>query len=151
MAGVFTVSAHHVSYDLSGTIITNGVATDIAGACEVLQGAAQGYTIATNKGTIAPFKISEPSSVRSWFGGKAGSLLDVYGGEWHWDNTTFAHEDRIGNGTYGYWDPAPTEAYDEEVYNYSKWMWWDSVDQTQANTAKGEHFRVIQPGTLIID
>lgn len=96
MAGVFTVSAHHVSYDLSGTIITNGVATDIAGACEVLQGASQGYTIATNKGTIAPFKISEPSSVRSWFGGKSGSLLDVYGGEWHWDNFTLRLLDNRG-------------------------------------------------------
>ncbi|MBO7513866.1 MAG: phage tail protein, partial [Fibrobacter sp.] len=26
--------------------------------------------------------------VRSWFGGKAGSLLDVYGGEWKYDNYT---------------------------------------------------------------
>ena len=30
----------------------------------------------------------QPASVRSWFGGKQGSLLDVYGGEWKYDNYT---------------------------------------------------------------
>ena len=36
-----------------------------------------------------PFKVKAPSSVRSWFGGKEGSLLDIYGtAEWKYDNFT---------------------------------------------------------------
>ncbi len=86
MAGVFTIAAHHISYDLSGVVIASGTASDVAGACDILQNAAVGFTISTDKQTVAPFKIYEPSSVRSWFGGKNGSLLDAYGGEWYWNN-----------------------------------------------------------------
>lgn len=86
--GRFTVNARHISYDLSGYVITSGTAANAAAACALLQTNASGWTISTNKSTAASFKITEPSSVRSWFGGKAGSLLDVYGGEWHFDNFT---------------------------------------------------------------
>lgn len=86
--GRFTVSARHISYDLSGYVITSGSANNVGAACALLQTNASGWTISTNKSTAASFRITEPSSVRSWFGGKAGSLLDAYGGEWHFDNFT---------------------------------------------------------------
>jgi len=85
--GRFTVNAQHISYDLSGKVIKNGTANNIATACSVLQAQAGNYTINTTKSTLGDFTITEPSSVRSWFGGKQGSLLDVYGGgEWHFNN-----------------------------------------------------------------
>lgn len=84
--GSFTCNARHISYYLSGKVITSGTAANVAAACALLQSQATGWTISTNKSTAAAFKITEPSSVRSWFGGKAGSLIDVYGGEWHFDN-----------------------------------------------------------------
>lgn len=86
--GSFTCNARHISYYLSGKVITSGTAANVAAACALLQSQATGWTISTNKSTAASFKITEPSSVRSWFGGKAGSLIDVYGGEWHFDNFT---------------------------------------------------------------
>ena len=86
--GSFTCNARHISYYLSGKVITSGTAANVAAACALLQSQATGWTISTNKSTAAAFKITEPSSVRSWFGGKAGSLIDVYGGEWHFDNFT---------------------------------------------------------------
>ena len=86
--GRFTINARHISYYLSGNTITSGTAANCAAACSLLQSSASGWTISTNKSTAATFTITEPSSVRSWFGGKAGSLLDVYGGEWHYDNFT---------------------------------------------------------------
>jgi phage minor structural protein len=86
--GNFTCNARHISYYLSGKVITSGTAANVAAACALLQSQATGWTISTNKSTAAAFKITEPSSVRSWFGGKAGSLIDVYGGEWHFDNFT---------------------------------------------------------------
>ena len=87
MNGRFEVKAQHITYDLSGKVITTGTASNCTGACSLLQAQAGSFTINTDKAVSASFEITEPSSVRSWFGGKAGSLLDVFGtGEWHYDN-----------------------------------------------------------------
>lgn len=43
------------------------------------------FNLSTNKTSNADFTVNMPSSVRSWFGGKEGSLLDIYGGEWEYD------------------------------------------------------------------
>ena len=84
----FTCYGQHISYDLSGKVITTGTASSCVAACALLQAQAGNFTINTDKTVSASFSISEPSSVRSWFGGKSGSLLDVYGGEWKYDNYT---------------------------------------------------------------
>lgn len=85
--GHFDVYAQHISYGLSGKPIYSGSANNIVTACAVLEASAGGFTIDTTKETLGNFNITEPSSVRSWFGGKEGSLLDVYGsGEWKYDN-----------------------------------------------------------------
>ena len=97
MNGRFEVSAQHISYDLSGKIITSGTATTCATACQLLTANAGNFTITTTKTVTADFKISEPSSVRSWFAGKQGSLLDVFGtGEWQYDN--FSAELKLNRG-----------------------------------------------------
>ena len=89
MSGQFTVYCQHVSYLLSGKVITSGTAGSCTAACSLLTASAGGFTINTDKNVSADFNITEPSSVRSWFGGKQGSLLDVYGtAEWHYDNFT---------------------------------------------------------------
>ena len=82
----FTINAQHISYDLSGKVITAGSAGSCVAACALLQTKAGNFTVDTDKSVTAPFSVSEPSSVRSWFGGKQGSLLDLYGGEWKYDN-----------------------------------------------------------------
>lgn len=86
--GRFLVSAQHISYDLSGKVITTGSATSCVAACAVLDAAAGNFTINTDKSVTANFSVSEPGSVRSYFGGRSGSLLDVYGGEWKYNNYT---------------------------------------------------------------
>ncbi len=86
MAGKFTVYARHLSYDMSDLVITGGSASSCAAACLLLTQSAGNFTITTDKATAGNFTVLQPSSVRSWFGGKKGSLLDVYGGEWHYDN-----------------------------------------------------------------
>lgn len=89
MNGQFTVYCQHVSYLLSGKVITTGTASSCVAACTLLTAQAGGFTIDTDKNVSADFEITEPSSVRSWFGGKKGSLLDVYGAaEWHYDKFT---------------------------------------------------------------
>jgi len=87
MNGQFTVYCQHISYLLSGKVISSGTAGSCSAACLLLTGSAGGFNITTDKTVTADFEITEPSSVRSWFGGKKGSLLDVYGtAEWHYDN-----------------------------------------------------------------
>lgn len=79
MNGKFTVYAKQISYDLSGYTITSGTANNASLACALLQAAASGYTITTDKETTGAFRIYEPASVRSYFGGKQGSFLDIFG------------------------------------------------------------------------
>ena len=88
MNGRFTIYGQHISYDLSGKIATSGSADSCANACILLTtNFAGNFTITTDKAVSAHFEIDVPSSVRSWFGGKSGSFLDVFGtGEWHYDN-----------------------------------------------------------------
>lgn len=88
MNGRFSVYGQHISYDLSGKIATSGSADSCANACILLTtNFAGNFTITTDKAVSAHFEIDVPSSVRSWFGGKSGSFLDVFGtGEWHYDN-----------------------------------------------------------------
>ena len=87
--GVCEIRARHLIYDLSGVPVLPFTATSCSAACAGLinnAAVASPFTISTTVGTIADFKVDVPSSVRSWFGGKEGSLIDVYGGEWSYDN-----------------------------------------------------------------
>lgn len=89
--GVVTITARHLIYDLSGIPVAPFTATSASAACAGLLSHAlveSPFQIGTQIGTIADFKVDVPSSVRSWFGGKEGSLIDVYGGEWAYDNYT---------------------------------------------------------------
>lgn len=83
----FTVKARHISYDLCGTPIYSGLADNVADALQLLKKASTGYTFSTDKTNTGTFRVYAPSSVRSWLGGKDGSILDIYGpGEYHYDN-----------------------------------------------------------------
>lgn len=87
--GRFEINAKHISYTLSDKVITSGTANNVVSACALLTAQAGNFTINTDKNTAGDFEITEPSSVKSWFGGKKGSLLDVYGGgEWYYNNFT---------------------------------------------------------------
>lgn len=79
MNGTFTVYAKHISYDLSGYEITEGTASSAVEAAALLDDAAPGYNITTDKTTAGSFKIETPGSVRSYFAGREGSFLDIYG------------------------------------------------------------------------
>lgn len=89
MKGKFTVYCKHISYLMSGFEILSGSANNIGSACALLEDATcvdpvnhpdEKFTIGTLRQTSGNFEIKAPSSVKSWFVGKEGSLLDVYGG-----------------------------------------------------------------------
>ena len=135
--GHFTVYAQHVSYDLSGKVITSGTAASCTAACLLLTGQAGNFTITTDKTVSADFKISEPSSVRSWFGGKQGSILDVYGpGEWAYDN--FSAEFKAARGT----DRGVTIRYGKNLTELSQ-----TLDMTNLASAIVPYYKA-QDGTI---
>ncbi len=70
--------------DSTYTYLYDG-ATSLADAIQHLNTCAGDFTLSTNKSSSTAFKMDVPASVRSWFGGKEGSLIDVYGGEWEYD------------------------------------------------------------------
>lgn len=91
MNGIVTVLAEHISYDLSGIPAKPFSASSVSDALTGLKNNAVvecPFEFWTDKVTQANFKVSAPSSIRSRLGGVAGSILDVYGGEYEFDNYT---------------------------------------------------------------
>ena len=89
MSGIVTVLAEHISYDLSGIPVSPFVAENASNALTgLLQNAVVEcpFTFMTDKATVAKFSTPVPSSIRSRLGGVQGSILDVYGGEYEFDN-----------------------------------------------------------------
>lgn len=91
MNGIVTVLAEHISYDLSGIPVKPFSASTADSALTGLKNNAVvdcPFDFLTDKTTQASFKVSAPASIRSRLGGVAGSILDVYGGEYEFDNYT---------------------------------------------------------------
>ena len=90
MNGRFEVNAQHISYDLSGKILPAGILTfDALATVQAITANGGGnFNITTDISSSRTFKSDVPASTRSWFGGKEKSLLDIYGGEWKYDNFT---------------------------------------------------------------
>jgi phage minor structural protein len=91
MSGIVTVLAEHISYDLSGIPVKPFSAPTASSALSMLKDNVVvdcPFNFWTDKETQANFKVSVPASIRSRLGGVAGSILDVYGGEYEFDNYT---------------------------------------------------------------
>lgn len=89
--GVVTVRFRHISYDLSGYPVEPFTASTLSGALSGLVSNCPvdcSFTLTSSRSVSATFKANIPASIRSWMGGKKGSLLDVYGGEWKYDGFT---------------------------------------------------------------
>lgn len=89
--GVVTVRFRHISYDLSGYPVEPFTASTLSGALSGLISNCPvdcPFTLTSSRSVSATFKANVPASIRSWMGGKAGSLLDIYGGEWKYDGFT---------------------------------------------------------------
>ena len=91
MSGIVTISAEHISYDLSGIPVAPFTAESVSLALADLKNNAVTdcpFDFWTDKDTSGTFRVSVPSSIRSRLGGVDGSILDVYRGEYEFDNYT---------------------------------------------------------------
>lgn len=88
LEGLCTFYAAHISYDLSGVPVRpfSAVSASDAMAKLGLYAITQSqFKFYTNIDTAANMSVDVPTSTRAALGGHAGSVLDVYGGEYEWD------------------------------------------------------------------
>lgn len=89
--GIVSIYAQHISYDLSGISIQPFSAHSIETSLYGLKTNAVvdcPFEFWTDKTNYASFKVPHPASIRSRLGGVQGSIIDVYGGEYEFDNFT---------------------------------------------------------------
>lgn len=98
MNGVVTVSAEHISYQLSSVIVSPFKATNVAEALAKIKAksiSANPFEFWTDKTTEANMSTTLPMSARALLGGVEGSVLDTYTGEYEFDNYTVKlHQNR---------------------------------------------------------
>ena len=99
--GIVTVYARHICYDMSGyvcppyskTSLTTALAS-LAASC-VPSGCP--FTFTSPRTVATAYKTATPMSLWQMMGGVAGSLLDVYGGEWDFNNYTATLRTSLGS------------------------------------------------------
>lgn len=102
--GQVTVYAQHLSYDLLGIAALQWEAASISPSLameRVFQNTAtpHSFTCQTDYSAAKPFSVAKPQSVRACLGGVAGSFLDLWGGEYEWDNFKVIHHQGRGKHT----------------------------------------------------
>ena len=87
--GIVTINAQHLSYDLSGYVDGVFQASGVQAALLALTAnctpASCPFTFTSDMSEAGSFSVKEPTSIRALMGGKAGSLLTHWAGEWHYD------------------------------------------------------------------
>ena len=89
ISGIVTVYAEHISYQLSCVPVSRYSATSAAAAMSGLESNAAvncPFTFWTDLTTSGNFSVDAPAGIRSVLGGTEGSILDVFGGEYKWNN-----------------------------------------------------------------
>lgn len=102
------VYANHICYDLSGYPIRSAYTlTSLASVITTLNNFtwSTGYavyhpfTFGTDIQSMESFSMPAMQTVRSWMGGQDGSILNVYGGEWTYNNFSCTLISRRGQDT----------------------------------------------------
>lgn len=87
--GTASIYARHIAYDLGGYVVSPFTAEDAPSAVAAIKNHAMPtsfpFVLTTDKTTVATMAVTVPSSAWGLLGGQRGSLLDVYGGEYEFD------------------------------------------------------------------
>ncbi|MGM9681549.1 MAG: phage tail spike protein, partial [Eubacteriales bacterium] len=91
LKGIVTYSCRHISYDLVGlpviayrrdNVLAGTAMSEAFAACPL----DHPFSAWSDKTVLSNIDIDRPRSLRSFCGGESGSVLDVYGGEFEFDN-----------------------------------------------------------------
>lgn len=92
ISGVVVVNAHHVSYGLSNVVVSPFTATSVTDAFLQISTNSLNtnpFTFWTDKASAGSMEVKVPTPVKQVLGGKAGSILDSFGGgEYEFDGYT---------------------------------------------------------------
>lgn len=89
MRGTVTVLAQHISYQLSFIPASPFSAQNLTNALSGFKSNAAEdcpFTLTADFTSDSSYAVPIPTSIRAYLGGQRGSILDVYGGEWEWNN-----------------------------------------------------------------
>ena len=89
--GIVTIYAQHISYDLSNIaelVWSSAMISPSLAMSRLFTKTAttHNFKCSTDFSSAKPFSVSKPKSVRACLGGSEGSMLDLWGGEYEWDN-----------------------------------------------------------------
>jgi phage minor structural protein len=97
--GIVTVKAEHISYDLTGipvnafkaTSLTNLFASSSVSTSILANAAAPcPFSFDSDISSDEDFEVLFPKSIRSLLGGSSDTILEIYGGEYKFDNYTIS-------------------------------------------------------------
>lgn len=98
--GVVTIYARHISYDLGGYVCppftASGIAAALAGITANTEPSPCPFVFSSTRTTASTFTVTVPCDIWALMAGQAGSLLDVYGGEYTFDNFSVTLENSVG-------------------------------------------------------
>ena len=101
LRGVVTINARHVAYDLAGYITAPINAGSLTAALTALTASTEPsgcpFTFSTTRTSTVDFVWPVPSDIWSLLAGQEGSLVDIYGGEWNFDNFTVTFPLQLGS------------------------------------------------------
>lgn len=125
MNGIITIKAEHISYMMNGIPV---LPFEASGIGQVLTGLKENAAIdcpftfvSTSLNNKSKFTLSTPQSMRACLGGVEGSILDVFGGEYHFDK--FNVEIELHRGS----DSGVTIEYGKNLTDFTQ---EDSIEDT---------------------
>ncbi len=104
LSGMVTVHGEHISYDLNGLPCDEFVTKPITlqetfdkllSECKI----EHNFTATAESTSLNVLSVTEPCSIRSCLGGRDGSILDKWGGEYEFDNYHIILHQRRGTDT----------------------------------------------------
>ena len=97
--GIVTIYARHIAYDMSGIVVKPFTASTLTNALSSIapnSSPSCPFTITSTRTVATQMKVTVPTVLWNLLGGQSGSFLDIYGGEWDFNNYTAELKTTLG-------------------------------------------------------
>lgn len=97
--GIVTIYARHIAYDMSGIVVKPFTASSLTTALSSIapnSSPSCPFTITSTRTVATQMKVTVPTPLWGLLGGQQGSFLDIYGGEWDFNNYTAELKTHLG-------------------------------------------------------